>query len=130
MGLDQEVVLETNQLKIGYQGQKKNNEVLSNINLRLIKGKLLCLMGQNGAGKSTLLRTLAGVQAPLGGTILLKNRPLGDYKLTELATHISIVLTERIVPGNLNVRQVVALGRYPYTNWQFALKNEDEKIKR
>ena len=127
MGSGREVVLETNELQVGYREQKKNRPVLSNINLRLKKGQLVCLMGQNGAGKSTLLRTLAGVQAPLGGTILLENLSLNNYKLQELATLISIVLTERIVPGNLNVKQVVALGRYPYTNWQFELKKQDQQ---
>lgn len=43
--------------------------VLSHVNLHLHGGEAMILRGPNGAGKTTLLRTLAGLQAPAGGTI-------------------------------------------------------------
>ena len=81
-------------------------------------------------GKSTLLRTLARVQPKLGGRIDLKGRGLENYKPTELASQLSLVLTEQIPSKNLTVTEVVALGRQPYTNWIGSLTgNDKEKIK-
>ena len=51
------VILATN-LSIGY----KNSPIVSDINLRLNTGRIVCLLGANGAGKTTLLKLLAGVE--------------------------------------------------------------------
>ncbi|NTV46619.1 MAG: ABC transporter ATP-binding protein, partial [Chlorobiales bacterium] len=47
-----------------------------------------------------------------------------------IARFMSIVLTERILVGNLSVYALVALGRYPYTGWLGKLSAEDEAIVR
>ncbi|MFD2738846.1 heme ABC exporter ATP-binding protein CcmA [Sulfitobacter aestuarii] len=44
--------------------------VLQGLSFTLAPGGALVLRGANGAGKTTLLRTLAGLQAPLGGRIV------------------------------------------------------------
>lgn len=86
-------------------------------------------MGINGIGKSTLLRTLGHVQPPLSGTIMLNRIPLEQHSSLELASEISVVLTEAIASKNLTVLELVSLGRQPYTNWIGTLRKEDtEKI--
>jgi heme exporter protein A len=45
--------------------------VLEGVSLRLGPGQALVLRGPNGVGKTTLLRTLAGLQPPVAGEILL-----------------------------------------------------------
>ena len=54
-------------LDIGY-GRKI---VQRSLNLQAGSGRLICLVGRNGYGKSTLLRTIAGLQPPLAGEILI-----------------------------------------------------------
>ncbi len=52
------------------RGVKKTygeNEVLHDVNLKVMRGDRLAFMGPNGAGKSTLLRILAGVEEPTDG---------------------------------------------------------------
>lgn len=86
-------------------------------------------MGVNGIGKSTLLRTLGNVQSRISGDILIDAKELSKYTSLELASKISVVLTEPIASKNLTVLEVITLGRQPYTNWIGKLTPKDkEKI--
>jgi iron complex transport system ATP-binding protein len=90
---------------------------------------LVTLLGKNGIGKSTLLRTLSKVQKPLKGGIFIHQKNLTNYSQHELATSLSLVLTERLPISQLTVFELVALGRQPYTNWIDTLTPTDiEKI--
>lgn len=126
---DKHIVLKTESLSIGYQ-QKKNSLVISDaIDLTIEKGKFVAVLGKNGVGKSTLLRTLSKVQNPLQGAIFLNNKNLNKYTNKELATTLSLVLTEHLPESQLTVFELIALGRQPYTNWIDSLSEEDiEKI--
>jgi iron complex transport system ATP-binding protein len=124
-------ILVTKDLSIGYkQGKKESLCLLSDINLTIKRGEMVCLLGPNGAGKSTLMRTIAGIQLPLAGTTLVEGIPIRDRNYKEIAQLLSIVLTERIDVGNLTVYHIVSLGRHPYTSWMGRLSDEDnDKIK-
>lgn len=93
--------------------------------MSLEKGKFIALLGRNGAGKTTLLRTLSKVQRKLSGEILLHQKNLDHYNQAELATVLSLVLTERLPESQLTVFEIVALGRQPYTNWLDKLSKKD-----
>ncbi|MCL4147235.1 UNVERIFIED_CONTAM: hypothetical protein GTU68_002358 [Idotea baltica] len=120
-----QIILETNQLSIGYKTKKKETVITSNINVALKKGKLIGLVGANGIGKSTLLRTITNVQSSLSGTVLLNSKSLETYSNIDLAKTMSLVLTEAIASKNLTVFELVALGRQPYTNWVGNLSKDD-----
>lgn len=116
-------ILTTENLAIGY---KSNQNVLADgISLEFFQGKLIALCGSNGIGKSTLLRTLSGFHEKLGGTILLAGQQPETFTPKDRAKKISLVLTEK-PSAALKVRELVALGRQPYTNWIGRLQNEDE----
>ena len=121
------IVLKTENLSIGYQ-QKKSKTIIANaINLSLEKGKFIALLGKNGIGKSTLLRTVSKVQSPLSGEIFINRKNLNSYTNKELATNLSLVLTERLPESQLTVYELIALGRQPYTNWVDRIADEDAK---
>lgn len=127
---DQEIILYTEQLSIGYGKGIKAKIILDNLNLTLKRGELVCILGPNGVGKSTLLRTLSKVQRPLEGHVYIHSKPIDAFSRSELARNISLVLTERVSAGNMTVHELVALGRYPHTNWSGQLTEQDEdKIK-
>ena len=49
--------------------------VLSNINLKITHGQIVCLIGPSGCGKSTLLRLIGGLERPSVGSILQIGKP-------------------------------------------------------
>lgn len=50
--------------------------ILENINLELLPGQIVALLGPSGSGKSTLMRMIAGLIAPTQGQVLYHKRPL------------------------------------------------------
>lgn len=123
------VLVEAQDLTIGYgSGKTRSAVIAANIDVELKAGEFVCLLGPNGAGKSTLIRTFAGLQKPLSGKVILNGKPIGSYASREIARHLSVVLTERPAIGLMPVFSVVALGRYPYTNWAGRLSEKDEKM--
>lgn len=120
-------LLHTEALRIGYEAPRQEVIVIADqLNLTLQAGQLVCLIGPNGAGKSTLLRTLAGMQKPLAGRVLLGADELHALNAQEMARRMSVVLTEHPAPGLLTGHQLIALGRHPYTDWLGRLSAEDE----
>lgn len=89
-------------------------------------GELTALIGRNGTGKSTLLRTIAALSRPRSGTITVEGKDLFSLSMKEVAERISFVSTDDVRVQNLRVRDVVALGRAPYTNWVGRLTAEDK----
>lgn len=124
-----ETVLKTHDLNIGYAPARRSRIVVSrDLNLSLRRGEVVCLLGPNGAGKSTLLRTLAGMQKPLTGGVMLMGQDVHRAQAQELAKYLSVVLTERVNPGMLTGYALAALGRHPYTDWAGNLSNHDEAM--
>ena len=101
-------------LTIGYRVQSTEYRVQTDLNFALECGELVCMLGRNGCGKSTLLRTLAGLQPALGGTFHIDD--------------VAVVLTDKLRLDNTTVRDVVAMGRYPYTSFLGKLTAEDEQV--
>ena len=121
------------QLSIGYRGKHGVKTVAAGLNASLRGGELTCLLGANGVGKSTLLRTLAAFQPSLSGDISIAvgengKRQLGTLTDREKSRTISVVLTEKLSVVHLTVRELVALGRSPYTGFWGTLDETDEMV--
>lgn len=125
--MDKETIILDN-LTIGYRQRNGNRTVASGLSAFLRKGEMTCLLGQNGVGKSTLLKTLAGFIPSLDGNIVLSGKPLKDYTPSELARTLGVVLTDKLILDNMTVRDVVEMGRSPYTGFWGRMKAEDHKV--
>jgi iron complex transport system ATP-binding protein len=68
------------------------------------------------------------MQAPLSGQVRLTGADIQTLTPQALAERLSIVLTDRVEVGALSARALVALGRYPYTNWTGRLSPQDERV--
>ncbi len=115
--------LSVRDLSIGYD----NIPLIRGINLSLEQGKILTLIGPNGSGKSTLLRTLSGQLPPLSGTIVINEKKLLPGK-RETARRIAVMMTERVSARRMTCREVVSLGRYPYTGTLGMLSQHDQSV--
>lgn len=117
-------MIELESLTLGY-GQQI---LLERVSANLDGGGLIALLGRNGSGKSTLLRATAGLGKIKSGRILLAGKDLAGLRPEELARTVSFVTTEKVRIPNLKCRDVVALGRAPYTNWVGRLQPRDREI--
>jgi len=124
---EKHTVFEAKELATGYIHKKKRTVISEEITFSLKKGTLVGLVGANGIGKSTLLRTLAGMQPALSGTMQLEGTPMSTFTPLQLATHLSIVLTEPPASKNVTVEELISLGRQPYTNWMGSLSDADRE---
>ena len=109
-------------LTIGYN--KKS--ILTNIDVISKKNQLIGVFGRNGKGKSTLLSTLSGLLPPIAGRFIFNGVDVFKLSEKEKAKLISIVSTNKIDIGGIKVKDFVAFGRYPYTNWLGINKKEDD----
>lgn len=128
--MNDNTILKTNNLAVGYRNGKQQVTLLSGLNLSLQKGKLVALLGQNGAGKSTLLRALTCDERPIDGTIEADGRNLLEMPQRERSRLLGLVSTERIQAGALTVTELVGLGRQPHTGFLGRLDEEDHAIVR
>ncbi len=124
-------------LSIGYRTKAGTRVVAEGLQAAVCSGELTCLLGANGIGKSTLLRTLSAFQPALSGEILiLRSEECGvrsEISLTslsdkELSRLIGVVLTEKPDIRNMTVRELVALGRSPYTGFWGTLHDDDWQV--
>lgn len=102
--------------------------LLSDVSTSFEVGRLTALIGRNGSGKSTLLRALAGLGSYTEGVIRIGEEPIERLDAHSLSTRIAFVTTERVRIANLRCRDVVALGRAPYTNWIGRMQEEDRAV--
>ena len=85
-------ILEVKNLCKTYLVNKRQNNVLKNVNFTVSEGEMTAVMGPSGSGKSTLLYTVSGMDGITSGEVLFcgKNitamgeRELADLRLDEM----------------------------------------------
>ena len=128
MKMNPNEILSLDSLKIGYVSGKNKNILLPPLTASAKRGELIAVIGRNGIGKSTLLRTLTGLQQPLGGEIFYSGKNIREYSKMELAQKAGYISTEIIKVSNMSVYDLVALGRFPHTNWIGKIEKKDHEV--
>jgi len=70
-------MLKVSELKKGFGSGESRLEVLKGVDLEIVQGEMVALMGPSGSGKSTLLNIIGGLMGADSGQIKLKERTYG-----------------------------------------------------
>lgn len=101
-------------------------DVLHGIDLDVVKGERLALVGPSGSGKSTLGQLLAGIHRPRTGTITFGGLPLAEMPLEELRGKVAIVAQDHhVFDGSLRDNLVIAKSAATYEEIEAALTAVD-----
>ena len=102
-GQQPQTVLEARDVWFRYE--KELPDVVRDLNLKVQKGELYCLLGGNGTGKSTTLRLLGRIKKPYRGKFFLNGKELGTYRESELYGKLLGILPQN--PQSLFVKDTV-----------------------
>ncbi|MGN0577535.1 MAG: ABC transporter ATP-binding protein [Ruminiclostridium sp.] len=78
-------ILEVKDLCKTYIVNKRQNNVLKNVNFTVSEGEMVAVMGPSGSGKSTLLYSVSGMDALTSGEVIFCGKNISDLKENELA---------------------------------------------
>ncbi|MFT4414278.1 phosphonate ABC transporter ATP-binding protein [Fredinandcohnia humi] len=99
-----------------YFPQSKRH-ALHNVNLTLVEGEFICILGKSGAGKSTLIRCLNGLQKPTSGEIYWNHQPLSSKnkeQMRKVRREIGMIFQHFNLIPRLTVMQNVVTGMFGY----------------
>ena len=82
---------------VSFNFQYSPKNVLSNINLEIIKGSFVGIVGRSGSGKSTLMKLLSRLYSPNQGKILIDGYDIEKIELYSLRRQIGIVPQEPLL---------------------------------
>lgn len=114
--------IESHNLTLAYQRQT----IIESLDLQVPRGKVSVLIGSNGCGKSTLLKSFARLLKPQAGTVILNGADIQRKPTAAVARELAILPQMPVPPEGISVRQLVALGRYPYQSWMQQWSADDE----
>ena len=109
---------------LSWSVKQKKQKILYPLSFELSPGKILGVVGPNGAGKSTLLRLLYRYYKPTTGKVKINGIDIWKLTSRQVASSIATVLQENFSDFSLTVREIVTLGRTPYSKW---LSNSNSK---
>lgn len=102
--------------------------ILRNINLDFREGEVTALLGHNGSGKSTLLKALARQLSPSSGEVSVLGTSFNRTGAREFARTVGYLPQHPPGTDGLTVRELVALGRYPWRGPLGRYNDEDRQL--
>lgn len=117
--------IKTEKLSISYG----DFEIVSDLNLKIPKGKITTIIGSNGCGKSTILKTIARILKPKSGVIYINGNDIQGLSSKSIAKEMAVLPQSPLAPNGLTVGELVAYGRFPHQSGFGKLMAKDkEKI--
>ena len=108
-------MLEVTALKAGYAG----SEVLHGIDLHVLRGECVVLLGPNGHGKTTLLRAITGLLPAASGAVVFEETDITRWRPDRIAAAgiIHIPQGDLLFP-EMTVRENLLMGAYHRPTWR------------
>ena len=107
--------------------------ILQGINLEIMPGKMVAIVGRSGSGKTTLIKLIAGLLEPTEGTILFDRVDLKGLNYRDLRQKIGLVLQENHLFSDTILRNISFGDPEPDFDrvlWAAQLANAHELISR
>ena len=87
-----------------FRSDRGNVLALQDVSLSIGRREFVCVVGPSGCGKSTLLRSIAGLQQPSGGRVLVDGAPAagrvrGGLVVQEHGTFPWMTVTDNVAFG-------------------------------
>ena len=109
-------ILEVKDLCKTYIVNKRQNNVLKNVNFNISEGEMVAVMGPSGSGKSTLLYTVSGMDSVTAGEVLfcgnniakMGEKELADLRLDEMG----FIFQQMYMLKNLSIYDNIILPAY------------------
>lgn len=124
-------ILEMNDISKEFTGVK----ALSNVNFKVKKGEIHCLIGENGAGKSTLMKVLSGVypHGTYSGDIVYEGKVQSFSRISDsVKTGIAIIYQELALFPDLTVYENIFAGnevtKGGWVNWNQTIVKAKEML--
>ncbi len=124
-------ILEVKDLCKTYIVNKRQNNVLKNVNFAIEEGEMVAIMGPSGSGKSTLLYTVSGMDKFTAGTVNFCGKDiskLGDKELSKLRLdEMGFIFQQMYMLKNLTVLDNIIL---PATQSEKIKENRKQTVER
>jgi len=113
MNSSSDIILNVQSLTKSVQLENKTLDLLQPINLEVLSGETLAIVGSSGSGKTTLLSILAGLDLPTSGEVYLKNHPLHQFNEEQRshvrAQHVGFIFQQFLLVNSLTALENVML---------------------
>lgn len=124
-------LLEVKDICKTYVIDKRQNNVLRNVEFEVNDGEMVAIMGPSGSGKSTLLYSVSGMDNPTSGTVIfdgtditkLKDKDLAELRLDEMG----FIFQQMYMMKNLTILDNIVL---PAIQSKKIKETRKEKMKR
>lgn len=104
--------------------------IVDEVSLEPEPGSTVGLLGPNGSGKSTLLRLLSGVRGASSGVVRLDGVPIDRVGRRNVARKVGLVEQQADTGVDMNVLDVVRLGRVPHRRpWSAETAADQEAVR-
>ena len=95
---------------------KRQNNVLRNVNMTVKEGEMVAIMGPSGSGKSTLLYTISGMDHITAGKVEFSGRDISKMKPAEISDlrldEMGFIFQQMYMLKNLSIYDNIILPAY------------------
>ena len=106
-------IIEAKNLCKTYIVDKRQNNVLKNVNLRVEKGEMVGIMGPSGSGKSTLLYCISGMDKITSGEVIFDHKDISQLSKNELSelrlNKMGFIFQQMFMMKNLSILDNILL---------------------
>lgn len=105
-----------------------DHPILQDLSVCIEEASFVGLLGPNGCGKSTLLKNIYRTLKPSSGTVFLDGNCISEYSNKAFARKIAVMGQENHIEFDMDVLDMVLLGRYAHTKLFSSISQKDREI--